>query len=400
MPTEPTSAATTADAEVVSATTAAGEMPKAGPMSEADARAVFAKSKETARPKIETSGLEELVPGENEDPLADPVIKDPLLEGLDGEPEEEEEGETPAEPAEEVTAEETQEEIDAREAAEKTAEPAEKTEPDGRKRINLNRKKPDGTPVYSAQERAALSLADEEGIGFIEAWTQLYGAMPEKEAPAAKTEPEAKAPTSTEIQTQIAELRAKRKEAAKGLDLEKSSDLTEQIEDLLEQKAKAEKREDAVLFQRQAAATAHEQAQVTSMQEAGKLFPDAVAEGTPLHTALAAEIAKIERNNPSVFNDPEWPEGVTARLAARLGIAPATAKAPVKPVVAAAKPAAKPVAPTKAARPAPAAGGIAAPAPKNDAQELSAKIKAVKSGGTLDQAKSLFREVLARSKAA
>jgi hypothetical protein len=251
-----------------------------------------------------------------------------------------------------------------------------------------------------------MQFADEEGVGFIEAWHRLFGEMPKENTATtkneAKPEEQPKELTVEEITSQIATLRAQRKEAAKNLDGEKSNELTEQIEDLLEQKNAALQRDAERGRAQQSAAQQHEAAQMASMGRAGKMYPDAVKDGSELHAALTVEIGRIERSNPAFFRDPEWPEMLSAKLAGKLGIAPllekpaVAAPAPAKTAAPAAQAApatqAKPVAPKQAARPAPAPGGVS-PAPRQQTvADFQARLQAARDRNDIPAVRALMRE--------
>ena len=379
------------------------------PLTEAEARTLLRKHSQPSRDN-ERDPLD----GEAEqDPLlthSEDAERDPLGEAIECAEEESEaepnqtapDGETPG--STEGTA--AAEEVPAKPETEAEADAPEQPEADGprgRKRLNIFRKNDQGEYVYNAQERAAMQFADEEGVGFIEAWHRLFGDMPKAETATAtnETKPveQPKELTVEEITSQIATLRAQRKEAAKNLDGEKSNELTEQIEDLLEQKNAAQQRDAERGRAQQTAAQQHEVAQRASMDRAGKMYPDAVKDGTALHGALIVEIGKIERSNPAFFRDPEWPEMLSAKLAGKLGIAPllekpaAVAPAPAKTAAPAAQAApAKPVAPKQAARPAPAPGGVS-PAPRQQTTaDFQARLQAARERNDIPAVRALMRE--------
>lgn len=375
---------TAADVAATETKPADGVTPPPAAAAEGKAPLTLAEAKEVLRKgsaPSETDGADPLDGQQERDPLEiDPFAeRDPILAktGEESPTEEVPAGETPAETeVEEVPTE---------------AKPEAEEPQDGRKRININRKV-DGEFVYNPQERAAFQLADDEGIGFVQAYNRLFGEMPK--ADTTKTEPAKpvqKEPTSVEITEQITALRTQRKDAAKLLDSEKANELTEKIEDLLDQKNLATQREARREVDQQVRAKQHETAQADSMQKAAAMFPDAVKEGSELHDGLVVEIARLERANPAFFRDPEWPEALTAKLAARLGLSPTAAKK-----VATEKPAAKqaaPPPPKQAARPAPAPGGIKSPGSnKTNVQEFHAKLEALKAKGDIPAIVAMMRE--------
>lgn len=302
------------------------------------------------------------------------------------------------EPAVEVEQEaEPEGEKPAEEAAKPAVDPADEEAedaPKGRKRLNINRRTPDGSFVHDSKERAAMQLADERGIGVIAAYNELFGDISPvaKEAEKPAEEASAKEPTVSDITSQINALRAQRKEAAKSLDTEKSNDLTEQIEDLLDQKNLAVQRDAERGRAKQTQAQQAKTLEQASIEAATKLFPDAAKDGSELNTALTLEIARLDKVNPSFFKDPEWPEALTAKLAARFGIAPISTKTPAK--TGEAKPAAKPTPPKQAARPAPSPGGIPAARVAN-AQDMAARIQAARDRRDMPALDALVREARA-----
>lgn len=268
---------------------------------------------------------------------------------------------------------------------------------DERVRTNINAKRPDGTFVNSERTRAALTLSHERKIDYEDAWTALFG----ERQPATKTEP-AQAetakpePTPAEIDTQIKDLRVKRKEARDSINDALADELNDQINDLVLNRQEAVQRE----AQRQQAQRETQQTveqQVTaSMGKAVAAYADAGTEGTALHTTITAEIARLQRVNPSAFNDGEWPEAVAAKVATRLGIAPKLPAqvAPAKPVV---KPAA--VAPKKSATPLIAPGSVSGATPAvSPVADWQARLAKAKASRDTSAVKELMREAVTLDK--
>jgi len=385
--------------------------PAGGRLSEAEARALLRKhSKSTAASKRDP------LEGEDDsDPLlshAEDAERDPLGDTIasaradgDDEPDggkaddesdadEDEEkdkaGDKDSEDSEDADRSEgkdSDEDDDAKDASDPEAEDTD--EPlGGRKRLNIFRKNEHGEYVHSPRERAAMQHADEEGIGFLEAWHRLFGGLPgdsreagQGNADAAKDTAPEEEMSSDEIHRKIQDLRQQRKQAAAGLDAVRVNDITEQIEDLLDHKGAALQREAERGHASRRAAEQHDQAQTASMERAGTMFPHAVKEGSNLHSALTREIARIEKANPAFFRDPDWPEMLTAKLANRMGIAPILVKATASLPVASAPIAPKPVAPKQAARPAPAPGGISGAPRQTNVQDYLKKLAAARDSG-------------------
>jgi hypothetical protein len=401
VPTEHTTTNAAADVASAQQPATAGETPAKPEMTEAEARAALRAG---SRPQAE-----------ERDPLAEsPEGEDPLLthdQDNDADPlgvlvEATEEAETDAgtttdtEATGETPVATTESEIVAVPEAEaaKTTED-EDAHPQGRKRLNIFRKNAAGEYVYDARERAAMQFADESVIGVIEAYTRLFGEMPKAQVtPGTKEQPPEKEPTAAEIQQQILTLRQQRKDAAVGLDTIKANELTEQIEDLIDQRNAATQLEAERGRAKQTEAERSQSEQLESMHRAGALFPDVTTDGTELHTAITLEIAKIERSNPMFFRDPEWPESLTAKLAARLGVMPVVSKPSetIKPAPgkSATEPntVVRPTPPKQAARPAPAPGGISAQAPKANVQDFQARLSAARTRNDLPAIKALMRE--------
>lgn len=327
--------------------------------------------------------------GDGRDPLTDEGVTLEEVLGIgpetdQTEPEQQEQQESPAETEAEATAEEA---------------PAEqvpvKTEADGRKRVNLMRKNSDGTYVYSEQTRAALLLADEEGIDYEEARQRLFGDRQPvaKAAEAAPVKPE---PTAAEIDAQLADLEKKIEEAEDALDYPALPKLNRELRALLP------KRQDALLrdmrnqqAQQESRQTVAQQ-QETSRVKALAAYPDAGREGTPLQLAAQARINRIWQEQSPLMSEPDLFETVVAMEAVRLGVTPTIApKGPAKsaPVAKAA-----PVVATKRATPMPAPGSVSAPVAKVDPRaELAAKIATTRDTAVL---KELMREAVKLDRAA
>lgn len=334
--------------------------------------------------------------GDGRDPLLDEGTT--LEEVLGYEPE----TATDPVPKEEETAETTETaeaEPEASTAEQATEEPPVKTEADGRKRVNIFRKNADGTFVHSDLTRRAMIMADEHGIDLIDALKTLGAGDKLSEKPA-EAVPAKKEPTAAEIDAQIADLKARRKEAKANFNDDAKDDLTEQIEELLQSRQDALHRDaQAQQAQRETQSTMAEKVNA-SMAEAIRAYPDSGTEGTPLNVAAQAETDRLHAIQSPLLQDEDWPETVLAKVAARMGIAPVAKTAPVaKPATAPVVKAPAPkVAPLKRATPVPAPGSVSAPVAKVDPRkELERQIDATRDPAELQK---LMRQAVQLANAA
>jgi len=106
------------------------------------------------------------------------------------------------------------------------------------------------------------------------------------------------------------------------------------------------------------AETAFDTEYSATRDRANALFPDATNPESALYEQIRKDVAHYEKTNPAFFNSPEYPLALVGMAAAKLGIAPATAKTNGAP--APAKPNLNGTPPRTAARPAnPLVGGDA-----------------------------------------
>lgn len=312
------------------------------------------------------------------DPLEQVAENDPLEIGL-AEP-----GETPD--AQAQTPEETppQDEPEPQQTDSEPSTEAEDKPQQGRKRLNIYRRNPDGSYVYNERERAILQLSEEQGIGFLQAQRILYGEAPEETeqaAPEAEARPQ-EAPLVDELDSQIASLKAEKKQAADNLDMSRLVEIDEQLEGLREAKARR------TVEQQQRASEAQQQLQAHA-QRALERFPEASQEGSDLHLAITAEVARMERENPGAFADPRWPMTVAAYCAAELGIAPSSAKPAAAPSSRTAAP--KPKLPARPA-PAPAPGTATSASTLPTITQISQKIAEARRRGDMNALKAANAE--------
>lgn len=321
------------------------------------------------------------------DPLADDENEDEVTaeteETDEQSSEESEETETESEPAEEETSEETNED-------EQAEEPTEK-KPDGRKRLNIYRRNADGSYVYSEEERAELVLADAEGISLSEARRRL-GRETAPEPKAEKQEEQAPEESVEDLRAKIEVLKAEKKKAAATLELETALEKADEIHELQRKIESIERARE----QSQVAKQTELQTLVNaSMEVAIAAYPDIAKEGTPLYEAGQREIARLQKVNPTAFNDPEWPETVAAKVALKLGIAKVAPSEPEarKPAPA---PKPKPTQPARKARPlpGPGEGATSAAKPTRGPEQIRADIAAAKANNDFDAIARLTREEL------
>lgn len=280
-------------------------------------------------------------------------------------------------------------------------EPVVKTEADGRKRVNIFRKNADGSFVHSDITRRAMIMADEHGIDLIDALKTL-GAGDQLVAKPAEAAPAKQEPTAAEIDVQLAEVEKQIDEANESLDYAALPKLEK------ESRALTLKRQDALLsdMQRQRAQQETQQT-VQQQQEASRVkavaaYPDAAKEGTPLNLAAQARINRIFGEGSTLMTDPDMFEAAVVLEANRLGIPPVIPPkaAPVAKPAAPAKPAV-PVVAAKRATPMPAPGAVSAPpAPVSKHAELSARMKAAKAAGNLQELQKIGAEMESMFKAA
>jgi hypothetical protein len=114
------------------------------------------------------------------------------------------------------------------------------------------------------------------------------------------------------------------------------------------------------------------------------MFPDVAQEGSELYTAVQLDIQRLERTNPQFFDDPEWPETLAAKNAAKLGISPVTTQTQTVQKTgdeAQAEAATKKAPPATARRPAPPSAGrsvsssVSAKADASERESLAKRLR-------------------------
>ena len=224
----------------------------------------------------------------------------------------------------------------------------ENAEPGQKKRIAIKRGR------LSDQDFAIVQLADREQIPLDEAKRRLFGDAPQrKENDETATREETNAEpevTPDSIQAKIDGLLAERKKATQALDVEKATELSDEISDLKLQKRDLQQQKSA---REQTAAQRLQSGVVESVTKAVGMFPDSGKEGSELFKAIDAERLARRETDPGFFNKPNWPVLLAIEVASDMGIAPVAAAPtpkggkPAKPATPAA------AAPKKPARPAP-----------------------------------------------
>lgn len=272
-----------------------------------------------------------------------------------------------------------------------------KTEADGRRRININRKNEDGTFVLSDRTRAVLALIDEEKIDWPEAERRLgFAPLPaeakakEEETPSVKAAPvKSSADLAAEIDAKLNEI-----ETA-GNDLQPTGTLLRELKQLERDQAAASARESDV-------ARAQETAQQTRArisQESERLAAEQYGESilnNPAKRAGYQDYLNAQNELYDVQSVPGWQHLTLAAYAATQGIAPKLSKSSAAQPAEAAR-GAKPAAP--AAKPAPARRAVPVPSPGgmsgaavNPAQGLSEQIQAARAARDLPKLKQLMRQ--------
>lgn len=409
---EATPQATAAEATIGTTTSTDGVKPSAAettttstpaagaPMSAAQAREILRQARSTGEPSHRDPLLNG-GDGEGRDPLLDDLNAedDPLLNGLDltgveDEAEPETEGVTPPEEGEAEGESETSEEENTEEEAEAEESEEGAGKKGDRKRIRLRL---DKMPVRDA---AIIRLAHEKGITLDEARQQLFGEAGDgahgTDRTNGTTQAEAKAvATANTLEQELAALEADLEKAGEALDTPQMAKLQNQIRRKERELAEAMAREGASQLRQQSQRAALE---LQSYERTVARWPDAAVEGSKLFSAIATEVNRLHASNPAVFNDPEWREAVTAKVAVRLGISPKAA-APAKPEAASAKvqkPATAAVPKKKATPvPKPGAGGYATTPAQPSAQQIQHQIATAQKAGDVKALGNLIKQLQA-----
>jgi hypothetical protein len=164
---------------------------------------------------------------------------------------------------------------------------------------------------YLARNRSA-GATTEDAIAFVDSKHPEL-APPRKQGGDSQGEdPEAA------LLAEITRIKGAMEKASDDVDLKAHGKLVEEMMDKRDELAQLRARRQSAQSD---ASRARESTEAISKREAVRQFPQAGREGSALHTAVQDEIGRLEAVNPAAFDDPEWPEAVTAKVAARLGIA-------------------------------------------------------------------------------
>jgi hypothetical protein len=294
-----------------------------------------------------------------------PTLEDASLDDLDALASQfaldEEKPETPEPPKQEAESEEEEPQETEETDEDEEEEAAEEQKPKVANRIRLTDLKDQDKALVST----AVQMVKDGLAGSIpEAIAKLSGQPQAKATEQAQQEqePQEQQPSRTDaIKSEILEIKAALKEAKDAFEGDREMDLLEALAD-----AKAElrleefKSEQAQQQEQQQALTTYEREYADARETVKQLYPDGENPESEFAQALRAEIARKEQVNPEFFNDPQYPVDLASKVAARLGIAPATAKtAPAAKAPQAKQSTSVPV-PKVAARPAsPVVGGNA-----------------------------------------
>jgi hypothetical protein len=277
---------------------------------------------------------------------------------------------------------------DEAETEQSESEEQEEDKPGPKKRISITNKR------LGDRDFAIVQLADREHISLDDARGRLFGDEPAAKREAAEETP-APRETPDQIQAKINGLTEQRKAAAKSLDVEKATELSDQISDLKEQMRAAQW---AVQNEAQARQTGFQTAVMASATKAIELYPDSAVEGSELFEAIdAARLDRIE-TDPAFFQTKNWPVALASEIAAGLGVAPALKTSAAETKAAAEnKPAPQAATlPKKSARPAPpnpAPGTATGAAQINQEDALRTELKAAKKNNDADAVKAVMRKI-------
>ena len=187
---------------------------------------------------------------------------------------------------------------------------------------------------------AASFMKRNRDMGMEEAMTKAKAQLGIKAEPAEAKEtapdnsPASKLPQTTEaVDAQIAALRAQRKKANTELNFEVASDLSDQLEDLIQHKADLQRQGERQQAQAERDFTAKWK---TAEAKASELYPDAAKPDSAFGKRMQEIDAALEETSDPLFHDPEKPRIVAQMVAREMNIAPRSKTAPAAPAKAAA----------------------------------------------------------------
>lgn len=221
-----------------------------------------------------------------------------------------------------------------------------------------------------------------------EAIAKLSAKTAPQQEPEQTTEVEATPPVNTHAQTietkqaEIAEVLKQLTQAKKDFDDEKETELTDKLTDLkTDIKILKFRQEQEDAAKEQTHKEAYDSQYENYRTQAVDLYPDAAVPGTDLFDQIQLDVAWFEKNNPAIFDTPNYPLLIAASAAARIGQAPKFAtQAPAQPAAAAtpspnAKVAARPVNPL--------VGGSATTV-SSDTKSAARQVESIRSSRDLD----------------
>ena len=237
------------------------------------------------------------------------------------------------------------------------------------------------TAVQMVRDGLAEDIEDAMG--------KLIGKPAQSQAAPTTPEPEQQPdPYTVAVEAQktaIAEVKAQLTQAKKDFNDEEETDLTDKLLDLksdlkLMEFKRQQETESNAKQQQESAAQTFESQYGDFRQQAVSLYPDSDKAGTPLYDQVKQEVAWFEKNNPAIFNTPDYPLTVSSKAALKLGIAPQFAK----PAAATAAAATQSPNAKVAARPAnPLVGGNATTV-SSDTKSAARQVEAVRDMRTLE----------------
>lgn len=210
--------------------------------------------------------------------------------------------------------------------------------------------------LQEAEQRlvnSAIQLARGAGLTFQEAYDRVTGRnqqQPGQQPPQTETQPTPPANPDADIDSRIADVRAKLKEAKAGFDTDAELDLLDQLSDLKAQKQMAVfRREQAENQEHQTAEARFQSTYQSAVDQAHSLFPQGADPNSEFSKAVAQEIQRLDQKKSPILDEPDYPLDIAWRVASRLGITPKSSSAPAAPASVAPKPQAPP-APARSAR--------------------------------------------------
>lgn len=221
---------------------------------------------------------------------------------------------------------------------------------------------PDRFRFKDPADQAIALIAKSKGVNLIEA-TRIYQAVNPAQTPEAES-PEVERPDPdlqgydkalADLDAKVAKLSEDRDKAREDVDMKKADSLSDEIAEAKADLKILRNERQGYVRNREQAATQTVQQQVTASKErAVAEYAELATEGTLHRDALDAFVQRAiaDPQRAALFDDPTWPEKLTAEFAAKHGLKKKGAAAPAAAPAAAATPAARPATPTPAPTPA------------------------------------------------